>query len=560
LAFELYGTFGFPLDLTQLMAEEMSMKVDVEAFEAAFQAHQKASESRSLSTSMITPLNPDHIHELQEKMKICPTDDNWKYDWRADLSHTPNITAKLEAIWNGVELVQEEDARPFDIAPDQEHVIALMFDKTNFYAESGGQVGDQGFVTFADAHGETTAEFEVLDVKKTASYILHIGKVIEGKIKVGDSVKLQVDFPRRAKVAKNHTGTHILNLVLRQVLGDSCDQKGSLVTSSRLRFDFSSNRALTPSESDEVENRINTLIQKGLPVDTTPVPYVKAKGINGLRAVFGEQYPQTVRVVAVGVNVSTVLEDTDGSAALEHSVEFCGGTHLQNSLEIEDFVIITEESIAKGVRRIVAATGEGAREAKAYGSELIRMVNGAKDLKGAELEAALGAVVEGLQRKDDLPATHRREIKDKLDSLQKVKLEETKLRSKGLVALAKTLGTASAAAHKGSKYFVYRVDELEGDSKAIDTVLQAWQADAKECALCVISLGATGLAVATYVPNSEVSSIKASDWANFAIEPAGGRGGGKDTTGRASCPGTVSSKIAFLVEQKAIEVAAQRLP
>ena len=194
-------------------------------------------------------------------------------------------------------------------------------------------------------------------------YILHVGKV-EGTLSVNDQVVLTIDDNRRHRIMKNHTGTHILNFALRAILGDTVDQRGSLVAPDRLRFDFSSKRAMIVDELKQTEAICNQMIEKSLQVFSQSASLEESKRIDGLRAVFDEAYPDPVRIVSIGVPIDDLLDKPPKANGREYSVEFCGGTHLKTSKHVDHLVIVTEEAIAKGVRRVVAFTGREAEKVR----------------------------------------------------------------------------------------------------------------------------------------------------------------------------------------------------
>jgi alanyl-tRNA synthetase len=220
----------------------------------------------------------------------------------------------------------------------------LVLDRTSFYGESGGQVGDAG--TLVGSEGN----FAVEDTQLAGSSVLHAGKVESGQIAAGSEVRCEV-HARRFDTMRNHTATHLLNWALREVLGDQVNQAGSVVDPERLRFDFTFNQAVSPQQQAEVERRVNQRILADEPVGVRLAPLDQARGIEGVRAMFGEKYPDPVRVVSIGVE--DPLEATSRTA----SVEFCGGTHVARTSQVGLFKILGEESVAKGVRRITAVTG-----------------------------------------------------------------------------------------------------------------------------------------------------------------------------------------------------------
>ena len=217
--------------------------------------------------------------------------------------------------------------------------VALLLDRTNFYAEQGGQVGDSGAVT-----SESGAAFAVEDAKRLGASVLHVGELTGGELAVGDAVTATID--PRAATERNHTATHLLNLALRRVLGDGVAQKGSLVDADKTRFDFSHDAPLTPDQLREIEGIVRREVEAGHAVTATVVPLAEAKALPNVQAVFGEKYPDPVRVVVAG-----------------ESVEFCGGTHVSSTRDIGAFRITGQEGVAKGVRRVTAVTGASATEA-----------------------------------------------------------------------------------------------------------------------------------------------------------------------------------------------------
>ncbi len=220
---------------------------------------------------------------------------------------------------------------------------------------------------------------------------MHVGRVRFGKLRVGDIVTTRV-VGDRLLTEKNHTSTHIANWALREVLGEDVQQKGSLVDPEKLRFDFSHGKSLSDEELERVEELVTERIEQKLPIFAEEAPQEQALKINGLRAVFGEKYPPMVRVVSVGVPVDQLLADPANEKWREYSIEFCGGTHLGNSAEAEAFVITGEESVSKGVRRVVALTGPAVRQANENARQIDLLVNQARETQGDELPPLIAAL------------------------------------------------------------------------------------------------------------------------------------------------------------------------
>jgi alanyl-tRNA synthetase len=264
----------------------------------------------------------------------------------------------------------------------------VILDRTNFYAEMGGQVGDSG-----ELRADSGALFEVETARAVGPYTLHIGHVRSGRIRSLDSVTCYV-MGGRDRTEKNHTSTHLANWALRETLGDHVQQKGSLVDPEKLRFDFVHQKAMGNEEIEKVESLVNAGIAAKLPVYAEVAPQEQALKIHGLRAVFGEKYPPMVRVVSIGVPVSELLKNPGNPEWRKYSVEFCGGTHLRSAAEAERFIVTAEESVSKGVRRIVALTGEAAIEAANHA----RLVQALIDSSGTIADAVLPTHIAALQK------------------------------------------------------------------------------------------------------------------------------------------------------------------
>ncbi|MFH1616782.1 MAG: alanine--tRNA ligase, partial [Planctomycetota bacterium] len=343
-AFQLYDTYGFPLDLTQLMARERKLFVDTEKFDELMgQQRQRArSAQKAVSTNFV-----------YANQKLPCSDDSQKY-------LTDTCSAKVIG-WLDSESFNTKGSFGLDqtVRPDEgigKEDIGLVLDKTCFYAEAGGQAGDKGIIRSDDAH------FAVERTEKFGECVIHWGKVISGRIHVDNEVEAAVDKSRESS-QKNHTATHLLQWALQEVLGKNVQQQGSFVCPDYLRFDFTWLKSMTSRQIRQTEHLVQEKINAALPVTWCVLPIDEAKKV-GAMALFTEKYGDEVRVVAIGEEKRENIEKA-------FSREFCGGTHVDNTAQIAGFKIIKEESISAGVRRITALTGSVLTQYLEQRSEII---------------------------------------------------------------------------------------------------------------------------------------------------------------------------------------------
>ena len=354
-AFKLSDTFGFPIDLTKEILEEKGMTVDEDRF------NELVAEQKQRARAARKDAGADAWKGTDDAAKDLPKTEFLGYK---DLS----VDAKIIAIIEDGKLVDEAS---------EGKSITVVLDRTSFYAESGGQVGDNGVI---ESDGFT---FEVEDTVKTQNGVyLHRGSVTDGFMKKDSKVRAEVDKKLRYATMRNHTAAHLLQAALREILGSHVEQAGQLVNSKAVRFDFSHFSAMTADEIKAVENRVNEIILEGLPVTTKEMPKEEAKKL-GAMALFGEKYGDIVRVVSVP----------------DFSIEFCGGTHVTNTGSLGLFKIVSESSVAAGVRRIEAVTGTGVLDYIAERDELVAKTAAAMKLtnisdlanKASQLTAELKA-------------------------------------------------------------------------------------------------------------------------------------------------------------------------
>ena len=467
VAFELYATYGFPADLTQLLARERGLSVDMPAYEAEMTRHREISSAGggAFQTTAITGL-PE-------------TDDSFKYDIQP-------VGAKVLGWVTGEDFISE------GTLPESAEA-AVVLDRTNFYGESGGQVGDSGTLTASDG-----GVFAVRDTKLAGHCVLHVGTVQKGVFSVGQAVKT---MPSQARMdtMRNHTSTHMLNWALREVLGGRIDQAGSVVSPDRLRFDFTHNQAVTAKQLVEVEQQVNEVILADEPVVYTVLPKAKAEKIPGVRAVFGEKYPDPVRVITIGA------DDPIAEPSRIRTAEFCGGTHLKRTSQAGFFKIISEESVAKGVRRITAVTGRQALRQ-------IQMLDGVVSSASLTLRVPAEQVCERI-------AAMQKEMKQ----------------------LRKQQTTLVESEDFGPDYVVPtgQGDAVIGAVAFTDTVAMRKICDVqRQRGAAAVLLGGADedkVTVVAMVSESLVksSSIKAGDWIKAVAEVVGGSGGGKPTMAQA---------------------------
>jgi alanyl-tRNA synthetase len=364
VAFRLYDTYGFPLDLTQDILRGQGRKVDNEGFERAME-EQRAAARRAWSGSGEAATEKLWF-ELKEKVGATEF-----FGYSTEMAE-------------GVVTAIVKDGKPVDRAKAGD-AVQLIANQTPFYGESGGQMGDSG-IWFNGAG----LEIAIADTQKKLGDIwVHEGRVTRGEVKLGDAVEMRVDGERRSALRANHSATQLLHEALRRRLGDHVTQKGSLVAADRLRFDFSHPKPLTREDLDIVEAEVNRRIRHNAEVETvlmTPENAVKA----GALALFGEKYGEEVRVVSMGGKDGGGGENDDG----HFSTELCGGTHVRRTGDIGAFKIVSESAVASGVRRIEALTGVGAEKHAREQESLVAEAASLLKTQPAELPNRIASLVE----------------------------------------------------------------------------------------------------------------------------------------------------------------------
>ncbi|CEP13586.1 hypothetical protein [Parasitella parasitica] len=516
----LYDTYGFPVDLTRIMAEENGLEVNEKQFEAAKEAAKEKSRKvkRNVNDQDVVALDVHDLGALENNDAVPKTDDSHKY-------LAGNVQGEIKAIFYEHKFLDNTA----DIPEDRN--FGLLVDKTNFYAESGGQEYDVGSIITLDAN----TEFVVEDCQLYGGYVLHVGHLKYGQLKLNDKVEISYDDLRRFPLRNNHSATHILNFALREVLKEDIDQKGSLVAPEKLRFDFSYKTPVTVDQLAKVENICNDFIAKNLKVYSKEVPLAVAKAIHGLRAVFGETYPDPVRVVSIGFDVDEVTADVSNPKWKTTSIEFCGGTHVAKTSDIKYFAILEESGIAKGIRRIVAVTGDEAAAAQREAQEVTAKLDKLEKLSGAQLEAELKVVSKELDT-SKISVVTKTELRERFATIKKKFDDAEKSRKSKQAEEAINSVKEYFTANPDAQYYVAELP-VDGNSKALIGITNYAKTNLNDKAICVLSSDeSTGrVAHSCFVGKIYIEKgLKASEWAGIVSEKVGGKKGGKDDAAQGS--------------------------
>jgi len=525
-AFYLYDTLGFPLDLTQLMALEAGLTVDATGFQQAMQEQKERSrQAQKASRSSAYGAVPD-LELIAEqtawlaKQRIAPTDDSYKYQWDINLPATVMAIYCEDGFFNNNKENEEAQVGNF---------VGLVLDRSAFYAEAGGQVADTGTIDLLDSNGSKRGSFTVTDVQVYAGFVLHKGVVVEGSITVGKAVQCKVDYDRRRLIAPNHSMTHVLNAALRKIAGADVDQRGSFCNEEKLRFDFSYKKAMSSEQLKSVEEFCQATVRASQAVTSQVMPLKEATAINGVRAVFGEVYPDPVRVIRIG-------EDT--------SIEFCGGTHLENTAQAEAFVLVEESAVAKGVRRITAVTKDAAKQALIEGEKFTSLVAEVEKINAEteDLDKQTGALRKDLDAAF-VSAALKADLRARIEAVQKKASDAKKkaLAQRVDHCLNKIRENVAMALTSNKQILVLKVD-IGADSKASQRVMNAVKDLAPQIAFLGLSEeepGSGGKIMAfAFVPDALVASgLNADEWVRAALKSCNGRGGGKPSSAQGQAQG-----------------------
>jgi alanyl-tRNA synthetase len=475
--FKLYDTYGFPADLTADIARERDMTIDQAGFDAAMEEQRRRSQEASKFGV-----------DLSSGASI---DSRTLFQGYEGLESEGKVVALLRGGTTVAELSSGEQGE-------------VILDRTPFYAESGGQVGDAGELSSPGVH------FVVSDTQKRGAAHSHIGRVAAGKIRVGDTLEAMVNGERRRATALNHTATHLLHAALRKVLGTHVQQKGSLVAPDRLRFDFSHMQPVSLAELREIEHLVNTEIRRNTAAEIELMDYDSAVN-SGAMALFGEKYEKNVRVLRIG----------------DFSMELCGGTHVNRAGDIGFFKIVSESGVASGVRRIEAITGDAALDYVEKSDELLRdlsnLVRGSRDDVKDKVRDALERI---RQMEKEI-----RSLRDKLASGAGVELGSDAIDIQGVKVVATKIDGADAGALRNA------VDQLKSRLKSAVIVL----ASVENAQKVVLVAGVTA---------DVTSRVKAGELVGTIASQVGGKGGGRPDFAQAggSNPAALDAALAAVPE------------
>jgi alanyl-tRNA synthetase len=451
--FKLYDTFGFPADLTADIARERGLSIDQAGFDVAMEAQRGRARAASKFGA-----------DLRDSIKLSGKTDFSGYDRVADSARVTSL------IFDG--------AVGDVLSPGQEGQVIL--DHTPFYAESGGQIGDTGFLLSGNAR------FAVRDTQKIGLSFSHIGLLEKGELRIGDAVDARVDQERRKAIALNHSATHLLHAALRKILGKHVEQKGSLVAADRLRFDFSHTQALSGDELRQVEDLVNTEIRENAPVQTRVMALDQAKAA-GAMSLFGEKYDSDVRVLSIG----------------EFSMELCGGTHVERAGDIGLFKITAESGVAAGIRRVEALTGRGAYEWVVHTDQVLR-----------DIAAMLRGSREDVDEK----------VRELVERSRKLEKEVQQLKSK----LASGHGGDLSANAKDIGGIKVLAAEIDGaDVRSLRDAMDRLKSKLGSSVIVLASVQDGKVLLVAGVSEDLVARMKAGEIAGLVAAKVGGRGGGR---------------------------------
>jgi alanyl-tRNA synthetase len=508
-AFKMYDTYGFPLDLTELMARERGLTVDVAGFEKLMDEQRERARKAQ---------KKEEISVEEDALKAAPTE------------------------FLGYDFLETESVVE-TVLPGKNDELNIVVDRTPFYAEMGGQVGDQGLLHVPGHDRTEVGQLRVIDTQKRGDVFIHRAKLTEGRApEPGETVRVSVDAERRRAIQGHHTVTHLLHWALHEVVSRDAAQKGSYVGSDKLTFDFSS-AALTKQQVREVEKLVNEKIAENASVSWTEIPYPEARKRNDIIQFFGEKYGDTVRVLQIG----------GAPHALNgYSMELCGGTHVRSTSEIGPFRIVKEEAIAAGIRRIEAVAGDGARkwaeqEAARQKDKFATLARKKPDIAELPVLQNNDATAEMLKQ-IDARAAHLERLESEVREWEKKssKAAEAELKSR-----AARIAGELAASHAGKNFCVSEVPNADG--KLLQAIVDALRPKF-DGPIFLVSAANGSVALVASVLKEMTSKFQANKLIQQVAPIVGGKGGGRPDNARGA--GKDTSKIAEALEHARTLIAS----
>jgi alanyl-tRNA synthetase len=509
-AFKLFDTYGFPLDLTELMARERGLSVDVKRFEELMEQQR------------------ERARKAQKKEEISVEE--------GELRAEPTK-------FLGYDFLEAEAVVETVLPGKKSDELNIIVDRTPFYAEMGGQVGDRGLLHVPGHDWTEVGQLRVIDTQKRGDVFVHRAELVQGRApEPGEAVRVSVDADRRKLIQGHHTVTHLLHWALHEVVSRDASQKGSYVGPDKLTFDFSS-APLTPEQKRDVEKLVNEKIAENSPVSWTQIPFTEAKQRKDIIQFFGEKYGDTVRVLQVG----------GAPHALNgYSMELCGGTHVRSTGEIGPFRIVKEEAIAAGTRRIEAVAGDAARawakeEAARQQEKFEALARKKPDIPALPAFKSKSDTAEMLKQIDARTA-HLEKLESEVREWEKKssKAAEAELKSR-----AAQIANELAASHAGKNFCVAEVPEADG--KLLQAIVDALRPKF-DGPIFLVSAANGSVALVASVPKEMTSKFQANKLIEQIAPMVGGKGGGRPDNARGA--GKDATKIAEALEHARTLIAS----
>ncbi|XP_071941238.1 alanine--tRNA ligase, cytoplasmic-like [Antedon mediterranea] len=527
VAWKMYNSFGYPIDLTNIIAKENNLTINLEEYEEERRKSKEITAQGGIKNQQKMrkiALSGQDIETLR-KQKVPVTNTisvyETKYNPLTNKHIISDVKTEILAIKTGDEFVTEVD---------EGVECGIITTSTSFYTEAGGQVADVGIVL----NNQSNTCLDVSDVQSYSGYVLHSGKS-NTTMKVADEVTFQVDSDHRTKVMRNHSATHLLNFALQKVIPDT-SQKGSLVASDKLRFDFSAMDPLSMNDLQRISDIVNNLIQEALPQDTSHVPLNTAYTIPNLQAAFGEAYGDDVRVVTFGKKVNELLS---GNCAGQSSVELCGGTHVENTSEIKKFIITSQKASSSGVRRLEAVTGELAEEIECNGNKRKEEVEQMQNKVSASLH---NSVVDSPRLLQELDSLAKSVDKTLMCLVSKMELRQEILECKEKVnkAIKKSFKlqvdefarqiVQSIDSNRPKRYYIHQLSDIINDKRLLKEIVNKVSKQRPDIAVMLLSVDNENIHCFSVVPKELNKAVKADEWGLVINRVINGKGSGSESS------------------------------